>query len=91
MSGPTASNPLDVCGAVVATFIENALKRQIQNLCQAAAVPPWRRRETSSSIIPRLQPCERRTAKEKSTISSKAILWEDVLLEVHLGGRLMSH
>jgi hypothetical protein len=32
MSGPTASNSLDVCGVVVATCIENAPKRQIQNL-----------------------------------------------------------
>jgi hypothetical protein len=38
------------------------------------------RRETSSNIISRLQPCERRTAKEKSTKSSKGILWEDILL-----------
>jgi hypothetical protein len=29
ISGPTASNPTDVCGAVVATYIWNALKRQI--------------------------------------------------------------
>jgi hypothetical protein len=36
--------------------------------------------ETSSSVISRLQPCERRTAKEKSTASSQGILWEDVLL-----------
>jgi hypothetical protein len=28
MSGPTASNPLDVCGAVVASCMGNALKRQ---------------------------------------------------------------
>jgi hypothetical protein len=29
ISGPTASNLLDVCGAVVATCIQNALKKQI--------------------------------------------------------------
>jgi hypothetical protein len=40
MSGITASNPLDIYGAVVATCIRNALKRQIQNLCQAAAIAP---------------------------------------------------
>jgi hypothetical protein len=41
---------------------------------------PTRRRESSSSVIPRLQPCERRTAKEKSTTSSQGTHWEDVLL-----------
>jgi hypothetical protein len=41
---------------------------------------PSRRRETSSRIIPRLQPCERRTAKEKSITSSHGILWKDLLL-----------
>jgi hypothetical protein len=39
-----------------------------------------RRRKTSSSIIPRLQPYERVTAKEKSITSSQGTLWEDVLL-----------
>jgi hypothetical protein len=39
-----------------------------------------RRRETSSSVISRMQPRERRTAKEKSTMSSQKTLWEDVLL-----------
>jgi hypothetical protein len=39
-SGPTASNSLDVCCAVVATCIGNGLKRQIQNLRRAAAVAP---------------------------------------------------
>jgi hypothetical protein len=34
---------------------------------------PSRRRETSSSVTPRLQPCEERTEKEKSTRSSKII------------------
>jgi hypothetical protein len=38
MSGPSASNFLDVCGAVVATCVGNALKRQIQNLGRAAAI-----------------------------------------------------
>jgi hypothetical protein len=40
---------------------------------------PTKRRESSSSVILRLQPCERRTAK-KSTTSSQVTLWEDVLL-----------
>jgi hypothetical protein len=31
MSGPTASNRLNVCGVMVATSIGNALKRQIEN------------------------------------------------------------
>jgi hypothetical protein len=38
MPGPTASNPLDVCVAVVATCIGNALERQIQNLRRAASI-----------------------------------------------------
>jgi hypothetical protein len=33
MSGPTASNPFDVCGVLEATCIENALERQMQNQC----------------------------------------------------------
>jgi hypothetical protein len=41
---------------------------------------PGRRRETSSSIILRLQPCERRTAQEKSRTSSQGIFWENVFL-----------
>jgi hypothetical protein len=40
MYEPTASNPLNFCGAVVATCIRNALKRQTQNLCQAAEITP---------------------------------------------------
>jgi hypothetical protein len=43
-----------------------------------------RKKEASSNVIPRLQPCERRTAKEKSRTSSQEILWEDVLLQIHL-------
>jgi hypothetical protein len=38
MSGPPASNPLDVCGAVVAACIRNALRRQIQNLRRDAVI-----------------------------------------------------
>jgi hypothetical protein len=37
-SRPIANNPLDDCGAVVATCIGNALKRQIQNLRRVAAI-----------------------------------------------------
>jgi hypothetical protein len=33
MPGPIASNPLDICDAVLANCIWNALKTQIQNLC----------------------------------------------------------
>jgi hypothetical protein len=40
ISGPTARNPLDVCGAVVATCIGNAPKRRIQNLGRFAAIVP---------------------------------------------------
>jgi hypothetical protein len=42
------------------------------------------RRETSSSVILKMQPCERRTAKEKSTTNSHSIPLEDVLPYVHL-------
>jgi hypothetical protein len=38
-----------------------------------------KRRETSRSIIERMQPSERRTAKENLT-SSQGILCEDILL-----------
>jgi hypothetical protein len=41
---------------------------------------PSGRRETSSSFMSKMQPRERRTAKEKNTTSSQWILWEDVLL-----------
>jgi hypothetical protein len=60
--------PHGVSGVVVATCIGNALIRQIQNLCQAAGMHPSRWRQTSSSIILRMQPCER-TVEEKSTRS----------------------
>jgi hypothetical protein len=40
MFGPDTSNPLDVLVVVVATCIWNTLKRQKQNLRQAAAVVP---------------------------------------------------
>jgi hypothetical protein len=40
MFAPTENNLLGVCGAVVATCIGNALKRQIQNLRRAAATSP---------------------------------------------------
>jgi hypothetical protein len=39
MCRSTASNPLDVC-AVVATYLGNAPKRQMQNPCRAAAIAP---------------------------------------------------
>jgi hypothetical protein len=80
MSGPTASNPLDVCGAVVATCIIIALKREVKKYALLFQLRPSRRRETSSSVIPRMQPCEKITAKEKSTTSSHGVLWESVLL-----------
>jgi hypothetical protein len=84
MSGPIASNPLDVCGAVVATCIGNALKYKNRIYAELLILNLSRRRGTSSSIILRLQPCKRRTAKERSTMGSQGILWEDVLLKVHL-------
>jgi hypothetical protein len=40
MSEPTASSPLDIYGVVVAACIENALKRQIEDLRQYAAFTP---------------------------------------------------
>jgi hypothetical protein len=80
MSRPTASFPLDFCGTIVATCVENTLKEKYRIHTELLQLHPRRRRETSSSIILRLQPCERRTAKEKSTMNSQGILWEDVLL-----------
>jgi hypothetical protein len=80
MSGTTASNPLDVCGVEVAICTGNALKRKRRNYAQLLQLHPSRRRETSSRIILRLQPCEKRTAKERSTMSSQETLWEDILL-----------
>jgi hypothetical protein len=38
MSRPAASNPLDVCGVVVATCIGNAPKRRIQNVRRVTAI-----------------------------------------------------
>jgi hypothetical protein len=41
---------------------------------------PSRRRQTSPSVIPRLQPYERTTAKERSRTNFEGILREEVLL-----------
>jgi hypothetical protein len=38
MSGPTASNPLDVYGGVVATRKGNVPKRRIENLRRVSAI-----------------------------------------------------
>jgi hypothetical protein len=51
---------------------------------------PSRRKETSSIVIPGLQPCKRGIAKEKSRTISQRILWEDVLLQVHLTRTVLS-
>jgi hypothetical protein len=67
MFGPTASNSLDVCGALVATCLGNA---------ELLKLNPRRRRETSSSVITRLQACERRTTNEMNTTRSQGILRE---------------
>jgi hypothetical protein len=40
MSGPTTKKPLDVCGAVVAIFIQNSQKTRIQNIRRVAAIAP---------------------------------------------------
>jgi hypothetical protein len=53
MYGPTANEPLDVCGAVVATFIGNALKDKYIIKAELLQLHPSRR-ETSSSVISRL-------------------------------------
>jgi hypothetical protein len=79
MSGPTANNPFDVCDVVVATFIGNAPKRQYRIYAELLQLQlSWRK--PSSSVISRMQPRERRTAKEESTTSSQGTLWEDVPL-----------
>jgi hypothetical protein len=51
------------------------LERQILNVCQALQLHP-RMRESSSSIMPRPQPREKKNCKEEHN----EILWEDVLL-----------
>jgi hypothetical protein len=79
MSGSTASNPLDVCGVEVATCTGNAPKSEYRIYVVLLQLRPSRRRETSSGVIPRMQPREKRTAKEKSKTSSQGTLWEDVL------------
>jgi hypothetical protein len=68
MSGPTASNSLDVCGMVVATCNRKCPDRIYAELLR---LHPTGRKETSTSVISRLQQCGRRTAKEKSKTSSK--------------------
>jgi hypothetical protein len=80
MSGPTASNPLDICGTDIVTCIGNALKRQIQIYTELLQLHPSRRRKSSSSVISRLQPCKSRIAKEKRKTSVQGILWEDVII-----------
>jgi hypothetical protein len=40
MSGPAASNPLDVCGVVVPACKRNVLTRQVQNLRQVLQLQP---------------------------------------------------
>jgi hypothetical protein len=82
MSGKTASNTLDICGPVVAICICNALLREHKIYADLLQLFPMRG-ETSSRVIPWLQPCERKTAKENKTCSEE-ILWEEVILEVHL-------
>jgi hypothetical protein len=74
--GQTASNPLGVCVAVVDTWVQ---KDKYKIYAERPQQHPSRRREVSSSVILRLWPCKKRSAKEKST-SSQEILWEDVLL-----------
>jgi hypothetical protein len=80
MSGPIASNPLDVCGVVVGTCIRNAPKIEYRIYADLLQLHPSRRRGTSSSVILRMQPLERRTAEEKSKASSQGTLWEEFLL-----------
>jgi hypothetical protein len=80
MSVPTASILLGVCGAVVAICIGNALSIKYSINAEVLQLHPCRRRETSSSVISRLQPLERITAKERSTTIFQGISWEDVLL-----------
>jgi hypothetical protein len=41
MSGSTASNPRDVCDAMMATCIGNVLILRMQNLRRVAAIAPW--------------------------------------------------
>jgi hypothetical protein len=70
MSGQTARNFIYVCGAMVATCKGNALKRQIQDKC------------CSCTLGASYWGC--RITKEKSTMNSWKVLWEDIHLRVHL-------
>jgi hypothetical protein len=70
ISGSTTINPFDVCGAVVVTYIGNALKRLIENPRRSPPIGNFIQRYTEAAALP----------KEKSTTNSKGILFEDVLL-----------
>jgi hypothetical protein len=66
--GQNSSNPFNVCGAVM----------ECPEHTNTVSIWTWR--ETPSGIISRMQPCKSRTAKEKGTMISQGILWEDALL-----------
>jgi hypothetical protein len=76
MPGPAVSKPFDWCGAVTATCRKKDKYRMDAGVLQ---LYHRRKRETSSTAMPKLQPCER-TAKEMSRNSSEGILLEEVLL-----------
>jgi hypothetical protein len=79
MSGPAARNPLNICGAVVSTYIVNALKR-LKKSTLAAKIAPSEKERNPIQRQTELQQYEMSTAKEKNTRTPQGILWEDVLL-----------
>jgi hypothetical protein len=50
-SGPTASNPLNVCGVLVATCIGNPRKDEYKIYSELLQLHPSGRRETSGAMI----------------------------------------
>jgi glutamate synthase domain-containing protein 2 len=72
MCGPTASNAVDVCVVWWWPPAQGmSRKDEYRIYAEMRQLHTNRRREPSSSVIPRLQPCERGTAKEKSTTNSQ--------------------
>jgi hypothetical protein len=75
MSGPTASNPLDVCGVVVATCIGNDLKTTPRCCnCILIEVEKPHPAHTEAAAM-RKENCK----GEEHTTNSQWTLWEDVL------------
>jgi hypothetical protein len=75
--------PLDVCGCSGSHLHKECPRKDEYRITELLQLHTSRR-ETSSSVISRMQLREKGTAKEKNTTSSQGILWEDFFLYVHL-------